>query len=211
MEETTVETTEQVREPVTEPVTEQPAAQQEEKSAEQAEEKPKEQEEAAPVIDEKFVKDKLDELLGDVNNEALTKEFGDQLKEIGITDPDMAEKALNYVCSARANKIISDCTETMQHFGATEDNLTPEYIKAMDEARTAITAVDAKVPGIKELFDQVGIQSNLKVVLMLQKLLPFVGEETGGINSGTGIGATEAVKGYAEMVFGDYPSEADLK
>lgn len=94
MEETTVETTEQVREPVTEPVAEQPAAQQEDKSAEQAEEKPKEQEEAAPVIDEKFVKDKLDELLGDVNNEALTKEFGDQLKEIGITDPDMAEKAL---------------------------------------------------------------------------------------------------------------------
>lgn len=211
MEETTVETTEQVTEPVTEPVAEQPATQQEEKSAEQAEEKPKEQEEAAPVIDEKFVKEKLDELLGDVNNEALTKEFGDQLKEIGITDPDMAEKALNYVCSARANKIISDCTETMQHFGATEDNLTPEYIKAMDEARTAITAVDAKVPGIKELFDQAGIQSNLKVVLMLQKILRFVGEETGGINSGAGIGATEAVKGYAEMVFGDYPSEADQK
>ena len=81
----------------------------------------------------------------------------------------MAEKALNYVCSARANKIISDCTETMQHFGATEDNLTPEYIKAMDEARTAITAVDAKVPGIKELFDQVGIQSNLKVVLSFKR------------------------------------------
>lgn len=211
MEETTVETTEQVTEPVTEPVAEQPGAQPEDKPAEHTEEKPKEQEETVPAVDEEFVKTKLTELLGDVNNEALTKEFGDQLKKIGITDPDMASRALEYVCSAHVEKLSNDCAECLKHFGATEDNLTPEYTKAMDDARTAINAIDAKVPGFKKEIDQAALGSNLRVVLALQKLLPFVGEEAGGINSGTGIGATEAVKGYAETIFGSYPSEADQK
>lgn len=183
---------------------EQPGEQGQEETGEQK------QEEAAPVVDDEFVKTKLTELLGDVNNEELTKEFGTQLKEIGITDPDMAEKALRYVCSARADQLISDCAETMQHFGATEDNVTPEYTKAMDEAKTAITAIEAKIPGIKQVFDIAGIQSNLKVVQMLQMVLPYVGEASGGINSNTGIGATGTVKGYAETVFGAYPSERDL-
>lgn len=170
-----------------------------------------EQEETAPVVDDEFVKTKLTELLGDVNNEALTKEFVGQLKEIGITDPGMAEKALKYVCSARADRIINDCAETMRHFGATEDNVTPEYTKAMDEAKTALTAIEAKIPGIKKVIDEAGIYSNLKIVQMFQQMLPFVGEEAGGINSGAGVGATESVKGFAETVFAGYPSEADQK
>ncbi len=160
-------------------------------------------------VTEDFVKSKLTELLGDVNNEALTKEFSDQLKEIGITDQTMAEKALKYVCSARAERIIADCAEVMKYFGATEDNLTPEYTKAMDEAKTALSAIDKKVPGIKQVIDEAGIHSNLKVVLMFQKLLPFVGEASGGINSDNGVGVTKAEVGFMDTVFAGYPSEAD--
>lgn len=170
-----------------------------------------EQKDAADVVDDEFVKAKLSELMGDASDELLIKEFTEQLDKIGITDRRMAERALEYVCSARRDRVISDCAETMRHFGATEDNITPEYTKAMDEARTAITAIDAKVPGIKQLFYEAGIQSNLKVVLMLQKILPFVGEEPGGMNSGAGVGATGEVKGYAETIFGGYPSEAEQR
>lgn len=184
-----------------------PAVEQKEAAAPKEEKPPAE----APVVDDEFVKNKLTELLGDVNNETVTKEFSDQLKEIGITDPEMAERALKYVCSARAERIITDCSEAMKHFGATDDNLTPEYTKAMDDARTALNAIDAKIPGIKQLIDEVGIQSNLKVVLMFQKLLPFVGDENGGINSNTGIGAEKSEQGFMDTVFAGYPSEADLK
>lgn len=199
--------------PPAEPAVEQKeAAAPKEEEAKKPDEKSEEKQgDEVPVIDDEFVKNKLTELLGDVNDENITKESIEKLQAIGITDPDMASRALEYACSARAERIITDCAECLKHFGATEDNLTPEYTKAMDDARIALNAIDAKVPGFKKEIDQAALGSNLRMVLALQKLLPFVGDEKGGINSNTGVGAQKSEQGFMDTVFAGYPSEADLK
>ena len=85
--------------PPAEPAVEQKeAAAPKEEEAKKPDEKSEEkQDDEVPVIDDEFVKNKLTELLGDVNDENITKESIEKLQAIGITDPDMASRALEYV------------------------------------------------------------------------------------------------------------------
>ena len=177
----------------TEPVQE-PAPKQE-KEPDKAEDTPKQ------TVDENFVKSKLTEQLGDLATSELVTECIEQLNTIGITDPDMAKKALDYVCDARANFMTANTEEALKHFGATFDNVTPEYQKAISEASVTMNALESKIPGLKQVIDRAGIQGNIKIIQLIQALHPLVGEDGNLISCGTGAG--KASSSLADIMFGD--------
>ena len=170
---------------------------------------PKPDPEPKPEVNDEFIKSAVDEQLGELATPELVAEFGQTIKEIGITDTEMAKKAIDYVCNARMTKITNDSAETLKFFGATDANLTPEYTKAMDEAKTAMNALEIKIPGLKQVINESGLQCNLKVVRLMQSLLPYVGEDTSKMNGASN--AKPADKGFAETIFAGYPSEKDVK
>ncbi len=170
---------------------------------------PKADPEPKPEVNEEFIKSALDEQLGELATPELLTEFGQTIKEIGITDTEMAKKAIDYVCNARMTKITNDSAETLKFFGATDTNLTPEYTKAMDEAKTAMIALETKIPGLKQVINESGLQCNLKVIQLMQSILPYVGEDTSKMNGASN--AKPADKGFAETIFAGYPSEKDVK
>jgi len=185
---------------------EQPAEPAQEQPAEPAQEQQKETEPTAEdtpkqTVDETFVKSKLTERVGDLATPEIVAECIEQLNTIGITDPDMAKKALDYVCDARENFMTANTEEALKHFGATFDNVTPEYQKAISEASVTINALESKIPGLKQVIDRAGIQGNIKIIQLMQALHPLVGED-GNLMSG-GTGAVKASSSLADIMFGD--------
>ena len=170
---------------------------------------PEPEPEPKPEVNDDFIKSAVDEQLGELATPELVAEFGETIKEIGITDTEMAKKAIDYVCNARMTKITNDSAETLKFFGATDSNLTPEYTKAMDEAKTAMIALETKIPGLKQVINESGLQCNLKVVQLMQSILPYVGEDTSKMNGASN--AKPADKGFADTIFAGYPSEKDVK
>lgn len=186
--------TEPVQEAEKEPVQE-PAPKQE-KEPDKAEDTPKQ------TVDETFVKSKLTEQLGDLATPELVTECIEQLNTIGITDPDMAKKALDYVCNARANFMTANTEEALKHFGATFDNVTPEYQKAISEASVTMNALESKIPGLKQVIDRAGIQGNNQDhSAHAGSWHPLVGED-GNLMSG-GTGAVKASSSLADIMFGE--------
>lgn len=177
------------KEPVQEPTPKQ------EKKPDKAEDTPKQ------TVDETFVKSKLTEQLGDLATSELVTECIEQLNTIGITDPDMAKKALDYVCNARANFMTANTEEALKHFGATFDNVTPEYQKAISEASVTMNALESKIPGLKQVIDRAGIQGNIKIIQLMQALHPLVGEDGNLMSGGTGV--VKASSSLADIMFGD--------
>lgn len=177
------------KEPVQEPAPKQ------EKEPDKTEDTPKQ------TVDETFVKSKLTERVGDLATPEIVAECIEQLNTIGITDPDMAKKALDYICDARENFMVANTEEALKHFGATFDNVTPEYQKAISEASVTINALESKIPGLKQVIDRAGIQGNIKIIQLMQALHPLVGED-GNLMSG-GTGAVKASSSLADIMFGD--------
>ncbi|WP_418948274.1 hypothetical protein [Phascolarctobacterium faecium] len=177
------------KEPEQEPASEQG------KQPEKADDKPDQ------TVDETFVKSEIIERLGDLATPEIVAECTKELNAIGITDPEMAKKALDYVCNARANFMTANTEEALKHFGATFDNVTPEYQKAISEANVTMNALESKIPGLKQVIDMAGIQGNIKIIQLMQALHPLVGED-GNLMSG-GTGASKAAPSLADIMFGD--------
>ncbi len=154
----------------------------------------------AEAVTEDFVKGFVEEKLGDLATPELLKEFNEQLKEIGITDKSMAEKALNYVCTARENFMVANTEASLKHFNSTFDNVTPEYAKAVSEAAVAVNTIESKVAGFKQMINMAGIQGALPMILAMQMLKPLLTEDGNYMNGGTG--GTAAPVSVAEQLFG---------
>lgn len=153
------------------------------------------------TVDETFVKSEIIERLGDLATPEIVAECVSALSTIGITDPEMAKKALNYECNRRENYMTANTEEALKHFGATFDNVTPEYQKAISEANVTMNALESKIPGLKRVIDMAGIQGNIKIIQLMQALHPLVGED-GNLMSG-GTGASKAATSLADIMFGD--------